>query len=93
MKKLTAAGLDWANILPSEELAQAIEQVLPTAQKLGMSRDDVRSMFADMAAQGMTNVEVAALSIRKAMEETVEINKPGHSPLPKGEQTNRGPEA
>ncbi len=92
MKKITAAGLIWANLLPSEELDQAIESIIPIAEKLGMNREDLRWLFADMAAQGMTNISVATLAIKKAMEETEEKNKPGHSPLSKGERANGGPE-
>lgn len=58
MKKLTAAGQPWeqGNLTHEEELQQAIDEVCVEAQKHGLSLDDVRAAFAEMAKMGEMDI-------------------------------------
>ena len=55
-------------LAPSDELEQAVAEVLPLAQKLGMDINDVRSMFKGFAEAGYQDISFMVRVCKTTLE-------------------------
>lgn len=46
MRKLTAAGQPWAQV--KDEFDLAVDEVMPVAEKYGMTREDIEKMMKEL---------------------------------------------
>lgn len=75
MKKLTAAGRPWGSIrvIEADELKKAFDQILPLAEKLGMTGEDVRQMFQQLLDAGAPSTDEMVALVIKTLDELIEL--------------------